>query len=105
MLTHVQQCIETEAHKVKSSDEWRLPLRKLKAFIFLLYVRRALCGKNRPILEFWDKDWGVLLNTISYLGKNETRTSTQRLSENALVKIVGPHLGKGRNVTIDIFLL
>ena len=59
MLTHVQQCTEAEAHRVKKSDEWKLPLSELKAFIFLLYVRGALCGKNRPILEFWDKNWGV----------------------------------------------
>ena len=59
MLTHVQQCTEAEAHRVKKSDEWKLPLRELKAFISLLYVRGALCGKNRPILEFWDKNWGV----------------------------------------------
>ena len=59
MLTHVQQYTEAEAHKVKKSDKWKLPLSELKAFISLLYVRGALCGKNRPILEFWDKNWGV----------------------------------------------
>ena len=57
------QCLptfpETEAHGVKSRDEWKPPLCELKAFIFLLHVRGALCGKNRPILEIWDKNWGV----------------------------------------------
>ena len=57
MLTHIQQNTEAEAHRVKNSDEWKLPLSKLKAFISLLYVRGALCGNNRPILEFWDKNW------------------------------------------------
>ena len=55
----MQQCAEAEAHRVKKSDEWKLPLSELKAFISLLYVRGALCGKNRPTLEFWDKNWGV----------------------------------------------
>ena len=55
MLTHVQKCTEAEAHRVKNSDEWKLLLSGLKAFIFWLYVRGALCEKNRPILEFWDK--------------------------------------------------
>ena len=59
MLTHVQQFTEAEAHRVKKSDEWKLPLSELKAFISLLYVQGALRGKNRPILEFWDKNWGV----------------------------------------------
>ena len=51
MLTNVQQCTEAEAHRVKNRDGWKLPLGELKAFISLLYVRGALCGKNRPILE------------------------------------------------------
>ena len=59
MPTRIEQCAEAAAHRVKNSDEWRLPLSELKAFISLLYVREALCGKNRPILEFWDTNWGV----------------------------------------------
>ena len=30
MLTHVQQCTETEAHRVKNSDKWKLPLTELR---------------------------------------------------------------------------
>ena len=60
MLTHIQRCTEAEAHTVKTSDKWKLPLSELKAFISLFYVGGALCGKNRPILEFWDKN-GVCL--------------------------------------------
>ena len=60
MLTHVQQFIEAEAHRVKNSDEWKLSPSELKAFISLLYVRGALCRKNRPIFEFWDKNWKCL---------------------------------------------
>ena len=59
MLTNVQQCTKPEAHTVKNSDKWKLPLSELKVFISLLYVRGALCGNNRPILEFGDKNWGV----------------------------------------------
>ena len=59
MVTLVQQCTESEPHRMKNSDEWKLPLSGLKTFISSLYVRRALCEKNRPILEFWDKNCGV----------------------------------------------
>ena len=59
MLANAQQCTETEAHTVRNSDKWKLPLSELKVFIFLLYVQGALCGKNQPILEFGDKNWGV----------------------------------------------
>ena len=69
MLTHVQQCTEAEAHRVKKNDETKLPLSELKAFIFLLYVRGALCEKNRPILEFWNKNWGVLFFPAT-MGRN-----------------------------------
>ena len=43
MLTHVQKCTEAEAHRVKNSDEWKLPLSELKAFIFYEehYVERT----------------------------------------------------------------
>ena len=59
MPTHVQQCTEAKAHRVKNSDEWKLPLSEIKAFISLLYVPGALCGKKRLILDFWDKNWEV----------------------------------------------
>ena len=36
MLTHVQQCTEAEAHRVKKSAKWKPPLSELKAFISLL---------------------------------------------------------------------
>ena len=203
ILTHIQQCTEAEAHRVKNSDEWKLPLSELKAFISLLYVRGVLCEKNRPILEFWDKNWGVpffpesmrrnrfckimrflrfdmrctrlsrlqtdkfalisavwdkfiencvvcykpgenitvdeqlfptktrcrftqymtnkpdkfgikfclavdvkwkyILNAISYLGKDEVRPATQRLSESVVITLVESYLGKGRNVTTNNF--
>ena len=59
ILTHIQQCTEAKAHRVKNSNERKVPLSERKAFISLLYVRGVLCGKNQPIFEFWDKNWGV----------------------------------------------
>ena len=46
MFTHIQQCTEAEAHRVKKSNEWKLPLSELNDYISLLYVREALCEKN-----------------------------------------------------------
>ena len=59
MFNYVQQCTKAEAHRMKNSDEWKLPLSRLKAFISPLYVGRALCEKKRPILEFWNKNCKV----------------------------------------------
>ena len=44
-----------------------------------------------------------ILNAIPYLGKDEARPATQRLSESVVIKLVEPYLGKGRNVTNDNF--
>ena len=46
MLTHVQQCTEAKAHRVKNSDEWKLPLSELKAFNFLAVCTRSIKWKE-----------------------------------------------------------
>ena len=40
---------------------------------------------------------------MPYLGKDEARPATQRLSESVVIMLVEPYLGKGRNVTTDNF--
>ena len=122
MLTHVQQCTETEAHRVKKSDEWKLSLSELKAFISLLYVRGALCGKNPPILELWDKNWGVLFFPET-MGKNRfceimrflqfdlrnTRLSRLQTNKFAMISAVWDKFVEncivcykpGKNITVD----
>ena len=57
-------------------------------------------------IKFWiavDLESKYILNAIPYLGKDETRPATQRLSESVVIKLVEPYLGKGRNVTTDNF--
>ena len=57
-------------------------------------------------IKFWidvDLESKYVLNAILYLGKDETRPATQRLSESVVIKLVEPYLGKGRNVTTDNF--
>ena len=44
-----------------------------------------------------------ILNAISYLGKDESRPSTQRLSDKVVMTLMEPFMGKGRNVTTDNF--
>ena len=57
-------------------------------------------------IKFWlavDVESKYILNFIPYLGKNESRPSTQRLSDNVAMTLVEAFMGKGRNVTTDIF--
>ena len=59
MLKHIQQCTNVEARRVLGNEEWEVSLCELKAFIALLYVRGAYGGKNFPLYNFWNKEWGV----------------------------------------------
>ena len=59
MLKHIQQCTNVEARRVLGNEEWELSLCELKAFIALLYVRGAYGGRNFPLYNFWNKEWGV----------------------------------------------
>ena len=44
-----------------------------------------------------------ILNAIPYLDKDQSRPSTQKLSDNAVMTLMEPFMGKDRNVTTDNF--
>ena len=44
-----------------------------------------------------------ILNAVPYLGKDESRPSTQKLSDNTVMTLMEPFMGKDRNVTTDNF--
>ena len=48
-------------------------------------------------------EFKYILNVKPQFGKDEARTTTQKLSESVVIKIVEPYLSKGRNVTTDNF--
>ena len=56
--------------------------------------------------KFWlavDVESKYILNAIPYLGKDEPRPFTQRLSDNIVMTLIEPLMGKDRNVTTDNF--
>ena len=59
MPKYIQQCTNVEARKVLGNEEWEVSLCELNAFIALLYVRAAYGGKNFPLYNFWNEEWGV----------------------------------------------
>ena len=50
-----------------------------------------------------DVESKYILNAIPYLGKDESRPSTQKLNDNAVMTLMKPFMGKDRNVTTDNF--
>ena len=63
---------------------------------------------NKFSIKFWlavDVKFKYIPNSIQYLGKDEARPATQRLSEIMVIKLVKPYLSNGRNVKTDNFLL
>ena len=70
----------------------------------LVAVLRCIC---RIIgIKFWsaaDVETKYILNAIPYLGKDETRAPSHRLSDWDIMNLMKSYLGKRRNVTIDDF--
>ena len=48
-----------EVRRVLSNEEWEGSFCELNAFIEVLYVRGVYGGKNFPLYNYWNKDWGV----------------------------------------------
>lgn len=72
MLQQIRECTVAEARRATEDTAWDMSLAELKAFIALLYVRGAYCGKNIDIESFWSEEWG---NTffISTMSRNRFR--------------------------------
>uniref|UniRef100_A0A8C7WSF3 PiggyBac transposable element-derived protein domain-containing protein n=1 Tax=Oryzias sinensis TaxID=183150 RepID=A0A8C7WSF3_9TELE len=57
-------------------------------------------------VKFWvacDLKSKYICNVLPYLGKDPSRPSGERLSENVVMRLMDPFLDKGRNVTTDNF--
>ncbi|KAI4814923.1 hypothetical protein KUCAC02_005099 [Chaenocephalus aceratus] len=56
MLEEIRDCTIAEARRDRAT--WDVSITELKAFIALLYVRGAYCGKNIEVESFWSEQWG-----------------------------------------------
>ena len=79
-----------------------------------LFPTKAFCRfiqymVNKPEkfgIKFWltvDVEFKYIPKAIPYLGKDDARPDTKRLSESVVIKIVEPYLDKERSVTTDNF--
>ncbi|KAF3837864.1 hypothetical protein F7725_009632 [Dissostichus mawsoni] len=59
MLEEILDCTIAEARRDNGDRAtWDVSIMELKAFIALLYVRGAYCGKNIEVESFWSEQWG-----------------------------------------------
>ncbi|KAJ4948879.1 hypothetical protein JOQ06_020402 [Pogonophryne albipinna] len=56
MQKEILDCTIAEARRDRAT--WDVSIMELKAFIALLYVRGAYCGKNIEMESFWSEQWG-----------------------------------------------
>ena len=58
-------------------------------------------------IKFWlavNVESKYILNSIPYMGEDESRPSTQKLSDNVVVTLMEPFMGKDRSVTTESFV-
>ncbi|KAM3613672.1 uncharacterized protein V6R79_003345 [Siganus canaliculatus] len=72
MLCHIRGCTVAEAHRVSGQNTWGVSLEELRAFIALLFVRGAYCGKSLDMESFWSEQWGNAFFTTT-LSRNRFR--------------------------------
>ena len=54
--------------------------------------------------KYWlavDKNSKYVVNGIPYVGRDETRSRDERVSDQVVMRLMKPYLNKGRNVTTD----
>ena len=54
--------------------------------------------------KYWlivDKDSKYVANGFPYIGKDELRSTNERVSDHIVMKLAEPYLKKGRNITTD----
>ena len=52
-----------------------------------------------------DKDTKYVVNGFPYVGRDETRSRDERVSDQAVMRLLKPYLKKGRNVTTDNYFI
>ena len=72
------------------------------------YTQYVTNEPDKFCIEFWvgvDVESKYILNAIPHPGKDEPRPSTKRLSDNVVMTLKEPLMGKRRNVTTDNFFI
>ena len=57
MLRRIQRCTEEEAQKVLQTDNWRVSLHELDAFLAIAYALGAHKATKIKVHELWNRLW------------------------------------------------
>ena len=124
MLSHMQRCTEEEARRVLQTDDWRVSLHELDAFLAIVYTRKAHKATKVmvPVHELWNRLWAIpiisetmacnrFIKIMKLLRFDYKKTRSHRLARDKLALIstvwytfVGNCLGHykpGANITVD----
>ena len=122
MLRHIQRCTEEEARRVLQTNDWRISLHELDAFLSIVYARGAHKATKIKVHELWNKLWGIpiisetmarnrFIEIMRFLRFDYKQTRSHRLATDKLALIstiwhsfVGNclrHYRPGTNITVD----
>ena len=59
MLRHIQKCTEEEVRRVLQTDNWRVSLHGLDAFLAIVYARGAHKAIKIKVHELWNRLWAI----------------------------------------------
>ena len=59
MLRHIQRCTEEEVRRVLQTDDWRVSLHELDAFLAIVCAREAHKATKIKLHELWNKLWAI----------------------------------------------
>ena len=122
ILRHIQRCTEEEAGRVLQTDDWRVSLHELHAFLAIVYARGAHKATKVKVHELWDRLWEIpiisetmarnrFIEIIKFLSFDYKQTRSHRLATDKLALIstvrytfVGNclrHCKPGPNIIVD----
>ena len=59
MLHCIQRCTEEEGQRVLQTDDWRMSLHELDAFLAIVYARGAHKASKIKVHELWNRLWAI----------------------------------------------
>ena len=59
MLSRIQRCTKEEARKVLQTDDWRVSLHELDAFLAIAYARGACKATKIKVHKLWNRLWAI----------------------------------------------
>ena len=97
MLCHIQRCTEKEARSVLQTDNWRVSLHELDAFLAIVYARGAHKATIK-VYELWNRLWAIpiisetmasnrFIEIMKFLPVDYKQTRSHRQATNKLAQI------------------